>query len=574
MSVFCRIIALCTISLIVVLGGQAADAQSLFDRAIEGTINHFTPEADEGTREIQRNAVKSLLEPRRARQEKHYDNMIDATKRKANEINGDRSSSGSRSSGSASRSSSKPASKSSSPRRSQPKETAAQRDARLLREQRLEKAQEALREERRREAARRKAERAFTQANFHKWFVQERIVFMQDKVGKKDPGGRITLALMALGLILLRGHWQNALMAMVCMTLTYPLISAVCREFVPEIRVLPFAIFLALSGLLTYYRWALLSVCYALLIYFAFLVLERTSAFWFEQVAYRRPVQVIRDFQFILLFICAGTLALASHRYRQAILSAIALLFAAFSIALLAAYAMGHMNIGDGRSFIDYMTRLILWPTNALQNLTGVLPFKTISTFYVSSWAAPLGCFIIAGTTALFWKAKVAGAAEEPQLTDIWALGSKRTKYPAHIPAWQRPEEDPEEPFNLKASAQAFGRRSAWGIAALTGVACLISLPILTGQAAGHMSYAAWLDRGSSAGQNYGQGSGESYESGDTYRVIAQQLNMRLGPSADYGKDGILMKGASVHVLHINSQGWAKLDNGNWVSSKYLRKAH
>ncbi len=60
-------------------GYQKSDGHT-GDKLIEGMIESVTPEADEQTRETQRNAVKFMLDPNESRSEQHYDRMIDSIK--------------------------------------------------------------------------------------------------------------------------------------------------------------------------------------------------------------------------------------------------------------------------------------------------------------------------------------------------------------------------------------------------------------------------------------------------------------------------------------------------------------
>jgi len=53
------------------------------------------------------------------------------------------------------------------------------------------------------------------------------------------------------------------------------------------------------------------------------------------------------------------------------------------------------------------------------------------------------------------------------------------------------------------------------------------------------------------------------------YTVTASSLNTRKGPNTTYDKAGTLANGASVCVSKIEN-GWALLDDGRYVSSKYL----
>jgi len=48
------------------------------DRLIEGLIEMSTPEADEQTREVQRNAIKFLLDPNPDRSRKHLRRMVNS----------------------------------------------------------------------------------------------------------------------------------------------------------------------------------------------------------------------------------------------------------------------------------------------------------------------------------------------------------------------------------------------------------------------------------------------------------------------------------------------------------------
>ena len=54
-----------------------------------------------------------------------------------------------------------------------------------------------------------------------------------------------------------------------------------------------------------------------------------------------------------------------------------------------------------------------------------------------------------------------------------------------------------------------------------------------------------------------------------TMYVTAISLNIRIGPSTNYSSNGLLSQGDSVCVVSI-SNNWARLDTGNFVSSKYL----
>jgi hypothetical protein len=51
-------------------------AGHLGDKLIEGTIEMATPEADEGARQLQRNALKFLFDPNQERAQGHFDRMI------------------------------------------------------------------------------------------------------------------------------------------------------------------------------------------------------------------------------------------------------------------------------------------------------------------------------------------------------------------------------------------------------------------------------------------------------------------------------------------------------------------
>lgn len=54
----------------------STSSHSLTDRTINKAINIVTPEADEATRKVQRDAVKFMLDPRKKNQQKHLDNMM------------------------------------------------------------------------------------------------------------------------------------------------------------------------------------------------------------------------------------------------------------------------------------------------------------------------------------------------------------------------------------------------------------------------------------------------------------------------------------------------------------------
>ena len=58
---------------------------------------------------------------------------------------------------------------------------------------------------------------------------------------------------------------------------------------------------------------------------------------------------------------------------------------------------------------------------------------------------------------------------------------------------------------------------------------------------------------------------------GDTMYVTCRTLNVRKGPGTSYAKAGTLSRGNAVKVVNVTN-GWAELDNGTYVSYKYLSK--
>ena len=58
---------------------------------------------------------------------------------------------------------------------------------------------------------------------------------------------------------------------------------------------------------------------------------------------------------------------------------------------------------------------------------------------------------------------------------------------------------------------------------------------------------------------------------GDTMYVTCRTLNVRKGPGTSYAKAGTLSRGNAVKVVRV-ANGWAELDNGTYVSYKYLSK--
>lgn len=56
-----------------------------------------------------------------------------------------------------------------------------------------------------------------------------------------------------------------------------------------------------------------------------------------------------------------------------------------------------------------------------------------------------------------------------------------------------------------------------------------------------------------------------------TYYVTCRNLNVRKGPGTSYGKKGMIHRGDAVKVVEIKN-GWAKLENGTYVASKYIAK--
>lgn len=59
--------------------------------------------------------------------------------------------------------------------------------------------------------------------------------------------------------------------------------------------------------------------------------------------------------------------------------------------------------------------------------------------------------------------------------------------------------------------------------------------------------------------------------SATTYYVTCRNLNVRKGPGTSYGKNGMIHRGDAVKVVEIK-KGWAKLENGTYVASKYIAK--
>lgn len=55
------------------------------------------------------------------------------------------------------------------------------------------------------------------------------------------------------------------------------------------------------------------------------------------------------------------------------------------------------------------------------------------------------------------------------------------------------------------------------------------------------------------------------------YTVTCRNLNVRKGPGTSYAKAGMIHRGDTVKVVSI-ANGWAKLDNGTYVASKYIAK--
>jgi hypothetical protein len=77
--------------------------------------------------------------------------------------------------------------------------------------------------------------------------------------------------------------------------------------------------------------------------------------------------------------------------------------------------------------------------------------------------------------------------------------------------------------------------------------------------------------RGSSAKITVTAGEIVDDQTTTTYYVTCRNLNVRKGPGTSYAKAGMIHRGDAVKVVSI-ANGWAKLDNGTYVASKYISK--
>lgn len=57
-----------------------------------------------------------------------------------------------------------------------------------------------------------------------------------------------------------------------------------------------------------------------------------------------------------------------------------------------------------------------------------------------------------------------------------------------------------------------------------------------------------------------------------TVYTTTATINMRTGPGTNYRSLGLIYKGLDISVISFTNNGWAKLDNGNYVYSKYIVK--
>lgn len=64
----------------------------------------------------------------------------------------------------------------------------------------------------------------------------------------------------------------------------------------------------------------------------------------------------------------------------------------------------------------------------------------------------------------------------------------------------------------------------------------------------------------------------DKVDAATTVYTTTATINMRTGPGTNYKSLGLIYKGLDIGIVSFTNNGWAKLENGNYVCSKYIVK--